>query len=84
MFLVYKRKLPKQLQILYVRNISDYGLRNPYYFKKLKVHTCLRKMCMSVYGVDLLQKNLSLIQNSDSLYIYKSKYKDELLSKYKE
>ena len=42
------------------------------------------KMCMSVYGSDLLQKNISMVQNSDNLCIYKRKYKDKLLAKYKE
>ena len=41
------------------------------------------KMCMSVYGIDLLQNNLSMVQNSKNLYIYKRKYKDKLLAKYK-
>ena len=36
MYLVYSRKLPNNLQNLYVRNISNYGLRNPYYYKKKK------------------------------------------------
>ena len=27
------------------------------------------KMCMSVYGIDLLQKNISMIQNSEN-YVY--------------
>ena len=26
-------------------------------------------MCMSVYGIDLLQKNISMVQNSDNLCI---------------
>ena len=42
------------------------------------------KMCMSVYGIDLLQKNISMIQNSENLCIYKRKYKDKLLANYKE
>ena len=41
-------------------------------------------MCMSVYGIDLLQKNISMEQNSDNLFIYKRKYNDKLLAKYKE
>ena len=42
-------------------------------------------MCMSVYGIDLLQKNLSMVQTgSESLYIFKRRYKDNLLVKYKE
>ena len=41
-------------------------------------------MCMSVYGIDLLQKNVSMVQNSESLYFYKRRYKDNLLVKYKE
>ena len=40
-------------------------------------------MCMSVYGIDLLQNTLSMVQNSKNLCIYK-KYKDKLLAKYKE
>ena len=31
MYLVYLRKVPEHLQKFYVRNISDYGLRKPYY-----------------------------------------------------
>ena len=84
LYLVYWRKLPNNLQNLYVRNISNYGLRNPYYYKKKKVNSYIMKMCMSVYGTDLLQKNLSMVQNSESLYIYKRRYKDNLLVKYKE
>ena len=41
-------------------------------------------MCMPVYGVDLLQKNLSMVQNSENLCIYKREYKDKLFAKYKE
>ena len=84
MYLVYWRKLVNNLQNLYVRNISNYGLRNPYYYKKKKVNSYIMKMCMSVYGTDLLQNNLSMVQNSESLYIYKRRYKDNLLVKYKE
>ena len=41
-------------------------------------------MCMSVYGIDLLQMNISMVQNRDNLFLYKRKYKDKLLAKYKE
>ena len=41
-------------------------------------------MCMSVYGIDLLQKNISMIQNSENFCIYKRKYKDKLIDNYKE
>ena len=76
-YLVYLSKLPKNIQCFYVRNIPDYDLRKPLY-------PCLMKMCMSVYGIDLLQKNISMIQNSENLCIYKRKYKDKLLANYKE
>ena len=46
MYLVYLRKLPEHLQKFYVRNISDYDLRKPYYYKKKKVNSCLMKRCM--------------------------------------
>ena len=36
---------------------------------------------MSVYGIDLLQNNLSLVQNSNNLCIFKIKYKDKVLDK---
>ena len=39
---------------------------------------------MPVYGIDLLQKNLSMVQNNGNLCIYKWKYNDKLLAKYKE
>ena len=84
MYLVYSRKVPEHLQKFYVINISHYGLRKPYYYKKKKVSSSLMKMCMSVYGIDLLQNNLSMVQNSKKLCIYKRKYKDKLLAKYKE
>ena len=83
MYLVYWRKLPNNLQNLYLTNISNYGLRNHDYYKKKKVNSYIMKMCMSVYGIDLLQKNFSMVQNSESLYIYKRRYKDNLLDKYK-
>ena len=70
--------------MFYVRNIPDYDLRKPYYCKKKRINSCLMKMCMSVYGIDLLQKNISMVQNSDNLFIYKRKYKDNLLAKYNE
>ena len=41
-------------------------------------------MNKSVYGVDLLQKNLSIVQNSENFGMYKRMYKDKLLAKYKE
>ena len=31
---MYSRKVPEHLQKFYVTNISDYGLRKPYYYKK--------------------------------------------------
>ena len=40
------------------------------------------KMCMSLYGIDLLQKNLTMVKNNENLCIYKRKYKDKLLAKY--
>ena len=78
MYLVYLTKLPKNIQCFYVRNIPDYDLRKPYYYKKKKKNSCLMKMFMSVYGIDLLQKNKSMVQNTDNLCIYKTKYKDKL------
>ena len=78
------KEIPNNLQNLYVRNISNNGLRNPYYYKNKKVNSYIMKMCMSVYGIDLLQKNLSMVQNSESLYIYKRRYQDNRLVKYKE
>ena len=36
------------------------------------------------WNIDLLQKNISMVQNSDNLFIYKRKYKDQLLAKHKE
>ena len=84
MYLVYLRKVPEHLQKFYVRNISTYGLRKPYYDKKKKVSSSIMKMSMSVNGIDLLQKNLSMEQNSKNVCIYKRKYKDKLLAKYKE
>ena len=82
MFLVYKQKLPNNLQNLYMRNITDYSLRNPFYFKKTKVKSSLKKMCMSIYGVELLQQILPLVQNCDKLYIFKRRYKEKLLLHY--
>ena len=84
MYLVYLSKLPKNIQCFYVRNIPDHDLRKPLYYKKKKINSCLMKMCMSVYGIDLLQKNISMIQNSENLCIYKRKYKDKLLANHKE
>ena len=84
MYLVYLSKLPKNIQCFYVRNIPDYDLRKPLYYKKKKINSCLMKMCMSVYGIDLLQKNIYMIQNNENLCIYKRKYKDKLLANYKE
>ena len=85
MYLVYLSKLLENIQCFYVRNIPDYDLRKPlYYKKKKKINSCLMKMCMPVYGIDLLQKNISMIQNSENLCIYKRKYKDKLLANYKE
>ena len=69
MYLVYSRKVPEHLQKSYVINISDYGLRKPYYYKKKKVSSSLMKMCMSVFGIDLLQNNLSMVQTV-KLYVY--------------
>ena len=66
MYLVYLSKLPKNIQCFYVRNIPDYDLRKPYYYKKKRINSCLMKMYMSVYGIDLLQKNISMVQNSDN------------------
>ena len=68
MYLIYLRKLPKKIQCFYIRNIPDYDLRKLYY-KKKKKNSCLMKMCMSVYGIDLLQQNLSMVQNSENLCI---------------
>ena len=76
MYLVYLSKLPKNIQCFFVRNIPDYDLRKPYYYKKKRINSCLMKMCMSVYGIDLLQ-NHTYGTNSDNLFIYK-KYKDKL------
>ena len=86
MYLVYLRKVPEHLKRLYVRNtsISHYGLRKPYYYKKKKVSSNLMKISMSIYGIDLLQKNLSMVQNSKNLCIYKESIKIKLLAKYKE
>ena len=81
MHLVYLRKLPNNLQKLYVRNISNYGLRKPYYYKKKRVNSCLMKMCMSVYSIEFLQNNLSMVQNNENLCIYTRKFKNNLLSR---
>ena len=42
------------------------------------------KMCMPVYGFDLLQKNISMVQNNENLCIYQRKYKYKLLAYYKQ
>ena len=60
MYLVHLRKLPKNIQCFYVRNIPDYDLRKPSFYKKKNINSCLMEMCMSVYGIDLLQKNKSV------------------------
>ena len=39
------------------------------------INSCLMKMCMSVYGIDLLQKNISMVQNSDNLLYIKESIK---------
>ena len=57
MYLVYLRKLPKNIQCFYVRNIPDYDLRKPYFYKKKNMNSCLMEMCMPAYGIDLLEKN---------------------------
>ena len=71
MYLIYLRKLPKNIQCFYVRNIPDYDLRKPYYYKKKQINSCLMKMCMSAYG---LQRNLYMVQNNENLWIWKRKY----------
>ena len=63
MYLVYLSKLPK------IYNIPDYDLRKPYHYKKNRINSCLMKMCMSVHVIDLLPKNISMVQNSDNLFI---------------
>ena len=41
-------------------------------------------MCMSFMVLIYYKKTISMVQNSDNLCIYKRKYKDKLLAKYKE
>ena len=84
MYLVYLSKLLENIQCFYVRNIPDYDLRKPLYYKKKKEKFMSYENTMSVYGIDLLQKNISMIQNSENSCIYRRKYKDKLLANYKE
>ena len=82
MYQAYHNKLSHRVQVLYQRNISNYSLRNPYHFKKKNVNSNVMKMCMSVYGIDLLQNILHLVQNCNTLFHFKKTFKENILSSF--
>ena len=48
MFLAYKESLPLTLQNLFIKHPIIHVTRNPLFFKKKKVNSNLKKMCISV------------------------------------
>ena len=53
MFLAYKESLPLTLQNLFTKHSTIHVTRNPLFLKNKKVNSNLKKICISVYGVDL-------------------------------
>ena len=60
MCLAYKESLPSTLQNLFIKHSTNYVTRNPLFFKKKKVNSSLKKMCISVYGVNNSRKCMML------------------------
>ena len=75
MFLAYKESLPSTLQKIIIKHSTIHVTRNPLFFKKKKVISNLKKMCISVYGVELFQKMYDVIKLCDQLEILKRQIK---------
>ena len=82
MFLAYKESLPLTLQNLFIKYSTIHVTRNPLFFKKKKVNSNLKKMCISVYGVELFQKMYDAIKLFDTLEILKRQIKVIFMCKY--
>ena len=82
MFLAYKENLPLILQNLFIKHSTIHVTRNPQFFKKKKVNSNLKKMCISVYGVELFQKMYDVIKLCDKLEILKRQIKVIFMCKY--
>ena len=63
------------LQNLFIKNSTINVTRNPLFLKKKKVNSNLKKMCISVYSVELFQKMYDVIKLCDKLEILKRQKK---------
>ena len=75
MYLAYKESLPLTLQNLFIKHSTIHVTRNSLFFKKKKVNTNLKKMCISVYDVEFFQKMYDVIKLCDKLEILKRQIK---------
>ena len=72
MFFAHKESLPVNLQSLSIKHSPIHMTRNPMFFKKIKVKSTLKKMCISVYGV---QRLCVIVKSCDKLKILKKHIK---------
>ena len=70
------------LQNLFIKHSTIHVTRNPLFFKKKKVNSNLKKMCISVYGVELFQKMYDVMKLCDKLEILKRQIKVIFMCKY--
>ena len=82
MLLAYKESLPSTLQNLFIKHSTIHVTRNPLIFKKKKVNSNLKKMCICEYGVELFQKMYDVIVLCDKLEILKRQIKVIFMCKY--
>ena len=82
MFLAYKECLPLTLQNLFIKYSTIHVTRNPLFFKKKKVNSNLKKMCISVCDVELFQKMYDVIKLFDTLEILNRQIKVIFVCKY--
>lgn len=85
--IMYKARnnlLPKNIQDMFNEREGGYNLRGELHFKKPKVRTNMKSMCVSSCGVNLWNSLGTEIKQSANINLFKKRYKTFLLHKYME
>lgn len=80
--ILYKARnnlLPGNMQKMFMDRQGGYNLRGEYNFKKFKVRTNMKSMCITVCGVSLWNGLELELKNSTNIYKFKILYRNMLI-----
>ena len=82
MFKAYHNVLPDSLQFLFNLHVQIYDTRQKCTFSVHRVHTNVKSMCISIYGVKLWNSLHTDLTNCRSLQVFKKMYTLHIISLY--